>query len=44
MHNKTTLFFGIFVQGTSARRVRVRSYWRIRLGKKEHVKAHWRYF
>ena len=36
------LIIGILVLGTNARRVRVHSYWRVRRGKKEHVKAHWR--
>jgi hypothetical protein len=39
----TPVFVGIFVQGASVRRVRVHSFWRVRNGKKEYVRAHWRY-
>ena len=38
----TAIIVGFIVQGAVARRVRVRSYWRVRNGKKEHVKSHWR--
>ena len=37
------IFVGIFVQGTSVRRVRVRAFKRVRNGKTEQVRAHWRY-
>lgn len=40
---KGPVYVGIFVQGTSVRRVRVRSYWRVRNGKKVFVRAHWRF-
>ena len=36
------LYFGILMQGVSAKPVRVRSYWRVRRGKKEHVRAYYR--
>lgn len=33
---------GIYVQGTCAKPVFVKAYWRVRNGKKEFVKAHYR--
>ena len=40
--NASHVFIGILMQCMSAKRVRVRSYWRVRRGKKEHVKAYYR--
>lgn len=37
------IFVGIIVQGASVRRVRVRAFQRVRNGKPEQVRAHWRY-
>ena len=39
-----TILVGISVQGTSAKRVRVHAFKRVRNGKTELVKAHWRYY
>ena len=36
------IFIGILMQGESAKPVRVRSYWRVRNGRKEFVRAHYR--
>ena len=36
------VFIGILMQGVSAKPVYVRSYWRVRNGKKEFVRAHYR--
>jgi len=33
---------GIYAQGTSAKLVRVKAYWRIRNGKKEFVRSYYR--
>lgn len=44
MRNFIRFFVGIFVQGTSVRRVRVHAYKRVRNGKTEFVKAHWRQY
>ena len=41
--NKRVILIGILVLSTYTRRIRIRSYWRIRYGKKERVKAYWRY-
>ena len=43
MH-KITIHVGISVQGTSAKRVRVHAFKRVRNGKIEYVKAHWRHY
>lgn len=43
MSSNNMIFVGIFVRGTSAKRVRVRAYKRVRNGKTQLVKAHWRY-
>ena len=40
--NASHVFIGILMQGVSAKPVRVHSYWRVRRGKKEHVKAYYR--
>ena len=37
------IFVGIIVQGAGVRRVRVRAFQRVRNGKPEQVRAHWRY-
>jgi len=42
MTTNVRLIICISVPGTSARPVFVRSYWRVRNGKKEFVRAHWR--
>lgn len=40
---KSQVILAVFlVQGTSVRRVRVRAYKRVRGGKTQFVKAHWR--
>jgi len=42
---KINIYFdriGIYVQGTSAKFVRVKAYWRIRNGKKEFVRSYYR--
>ena len=41
--NNKLIFVGIVVLGTSVRRVRVRAHKRVRNGKTESVKAHWRH-
>ena len=41
---KVRILVGILVQGTSARRVRIHAYKRVRNGKTEFVKAHWRQY
>ena len=38
------ILVGILVQGASARRVRIHAYKRVRNGKTEFVKAHWRQY
>ena len=40
--NANHVFIGILMQGVSAKPVRVRSYWRVRNGRKEFVRAHYR--
>lgn len=43
MNTTVRLIICISVAGTCARAVFVRSYWRVRNGKKEFVRAHWRW-
>ena len=38
------IIVGIIVQGARAKRVRIRAYKRVRNGKTEFVKAHWRQY
>ena len=44
MSTNKVILVGIVVQGTSAKRVRVRAFKRVRNGKTEFVKAHWRHY
>ena len=44
MFRNKMIFVGILVQGASSRRVRVNAYKRVRNGKTEFVKAHWRHY
>ena len=42
MYKPDLIVICVTVQGTDARPVYVRSYWRVQNGKRVHVKAHWR--
>jgi hypothetical protein len=44
MSNNKTIYVGIIVLGASVRRIRVHAYKRVRNGKQEFVKAHWRQY